>query len=473
MSGKQGHKCVLCNANLESKEALQEHFRRHANNEIDKAGRVEPIVASADCICDMCGKIFESSTDTIKHRFKVHPESSKYYCCYCGKQFPLKIHRDKHIISHDEDENNEAEHRKCGECGFVFYNSVALSFHMSSAHLESKTLRKFERRKEITPPKREHKCVLCEAKLDSKEALREHFRKHANNEIDNNGRMKKVVPKPKAEFECDVCDKLFTSITETIRHRFKMHPDSPKFYCCFCGKQFPLKIHRDKHMETHDPHEANIEPHKKCLECDGLFYNEKAFDFHHRSVHKRIVQMLQPIPTPPPSNKIKVNSMNDALSVYYCHLCGVEYVIKFNLQQHLERVHTQAERDAVPEDLIKCTMCSALFCSKRAYETHNSYHKPNDLYVTSEQQRLQTVTKVDQDFDIRRVTAEKFPPRVNESKRRATQQCRHSGTKRPRDSVQVKVEVDFPFSDQEAYDYATRSSDSESDMPLNRRMASS
>lgn len=51
--------------------------------------------------------------------------------------------------------------------------------------------------------------------------------------------------------------------------------------------------------------------------------------------------MLQPVPTPPPSNKIKVNSMNDALSVYYCHLCGVEYVIKFNLQKHLEKVHNQ------------------------------------------------------------------------------------------------------------------------------------
>lgn len=40
---------------------------------------------------------------------------------------------------------------------------------------------------------------------------------------------------------------------------------------------------------------------------------------------------------------------------------------------------------------------------KRAYDTHTIYHHPEDLYVTSEEQRLQTVTRVDQDFDIRRV----------------------------------------------------------------------
>lgn len=77
------------------------------------------------------------------------------------------------------------------------------------------------------------------------------------------------------------------------------------------------------------------------------------------------------------------------------------------------RIVLQEERETMPEDLIKCTVCSALFCNKKAYNVHNSYHQPNDLYVTSEQQRVQTVTKVDQDFDIRRVeaVADKYIPR--------------------------------------------------------------
>ena len=43
------HKCVMCEARLASKEELQEHFRLHANSQIDMKGRkavksVKPIV---------------------------------------------------------------------------------------------------------------------------------------------------------------------------------------------------------------------------------------------------------------------------------------------------------------------------------------------------------------------------------------------------------------------------------------------
>ena len=43
------HKCVMCEARLGSKEELQEHFRLHANSQIDMKGRkavnaVKPIL---------------------------------------------------------------------------------------------------------------------------------------------------------------------------------------------------------------------------------------------------------------------------------------------------------------------------------------------------------------------------------------------------------------------------------------------
>lgn len=317
--------------------------------------------------------------------------------------------------------------------------------------------------------KGQYNCVLCDSKLESKEALQEHFRKHANKEIDTRG--KPVKRSKNDDTQCDVCGQAFDSISATIRHRFKVHPNSPtKFYCHYCGMQFPLKTHRDNHQASHDSSESERqEQHKKCEECDVLFYNEKALDYHYRSIHKRMVHLFQPIATPPPSNKIKVNSMNDALSVYYCHLCGAEYIIKFNLQRHLERAHTQEEREAVPEDLIKCTVCAALFCSKRAYETHNSYHQPDDLYVTSEEQRLQTVTKVDQDFDIRRVegVADKYVPKTNTTKRPAKSWPK---PKRTQENVEVK-QKDYSSSDDEPC-ATNESSDSESDLPLKQRICS-
>ncbi|EZA50500.1 hypothetical protein DMN91_010063 [Ooceraea biroi] len=325
-----------------------------------------------------------------------------------------------------------------------------------------------------------HNCVLCDAKLESKEALQEHFRKHANKQIDMRGQ---PVSSKQTKTECDMCDQSFNSISATIRHRFKVHPNSPtKFYCPYCGQQFPLKTHRDNHQKSHDASESERkEQHRKCEDCDVIFYNEKALSYHYRSVHKRMVYLFQPIATPPPSNKIKVNSMNDALSVYYCHLCGAEYVVKYNLQQHLEKQHKEDEREAMPEDLIKCTICSAMFCNKKAYDNHNVYHQPDDLYVTSEQQR-QTMTKVDQDFDIRRVEniVDKYVRRPNEFKRMSKQAKPYEMEKIRRIEIKtensadgrIEIKTENSASSEDVPTGANNSSDSESDTPLQQRITS-
>ncbi|KYM76090.1 PREDICTED: zinc finger imprinted 3-like [Atta cephalotes] len=316
-----------------------------------------------------------------------------------------------------------------------------------------------------------YNCVLCNSKLDTKEALQQHFRQHANKEIDGRGRP--IERKSDENTLCDICNQSFDSIRATIRHRFKMHPNSPtKFHCSYCGQQFPLKNHRDTHQTLHDATESeNKDQHRKCEECDLLFYNEKALEYHCKFIHKRMVHLFQPIATPPPSNKIKFNSMNDAMNVYYCHLCGVEYVVKFNLQQHLERIHTKRERETMPPELIKCTVCAALFYNKRAYNIHNTYHHPDDLYVTSEEQRTQMVTRIDQDFDVRRVQsmADRYVSRSNVIKRKNRKKIEAEKTII---KTEIKRERSVSLDDPACINEFNESSDSESDIPLKQRITS-
>ncbi|XP_039312906.1 zinc finger and BTB domain-containing protein 41-like [Solenopsis invicta] len=321
----------------------------------------------------------------------------------------------------------------------------------------------------------QYSCVLCEMKLNSKEALKEHFRKHANKKIDMRGRPVNYIKTPNTQ--CDICNQSFDTVRQTIRHRFKVHSNSStKFHCSYCGMQFPLKNHRDNHEMSHDATESeNKDRHRKCEECNLIFYNEKALDYHCRSIHKRHAYMFKPIVTAPPSNKIKLNSMNDAMSVYYCHLCGVEYVIKFNLQRHLENVHTQKERETVPDDFIKCTVCSAMFCSKKAYNVHNTYHQPDDLYVTSEQQRMQTVTKIDQDFDIRRVehTTDRYIPKSSNLYKRTTIiNHKTQPSKVPKTEIKIEIKRERSVSLEDDPLSINESSDSESDIPLDQRITS-
>lgn len=48
--------------------------------------------AATSINCDVCGQSFETVTYAIQHKFRKHPNSSlKYYCPYCGMQFPLKV----------------------------------------------------------------------------------------------------------------------------------------------------------------------------------------------------------------------------------------------------------------------------------------------------------------------------------------------------------------------------------------------
>ncbi|KAL0272013.1 UNVERIFIED_CONTAM: hypothetical protein PYX00_005151 [Menopon gallinae] len=244
----------------------------------------------------------------------------------------------------------------------------------------------------------DHKCVLCDRVLESKEALQLHFRKHANKEIDN-----KENGKTNGSVACDVCGQEFTKNTLAIQHKFRKHPEvSAKYFCPHCGMQFTIKALFDKHVNTHNS-EVKQEDVINCEDCGATFYFQSAKDYHYKSTHKRVMTIFQPVATAPPSKKIKINNAGEIQSVYYCHLCGSEYIIKFNLQKHLEKAHSEKERCTIPADLIRCTTCDALFYNRKAYETHNVGHKPDDLYVTSEQQRLQTVSRVDQDFDIRRV----------------------------------------------------------------------
>lgn len=66
-----------------------------------------------------------------------------------------------------------------------------------------------------------------------------------------------------------------------------------------------------------------------------MFVSENGRSYHIKSAHNRVTSLIKPVNTPPPSKKIRLNNANEAQSVYYCYLCGVPYINKFNLQVFL------------------------------------------------------------------------------------------------------------------------------------------
>lgn len=50
-----------------------------------------------------------------------------------------------------------------------------------------------------------------------------------------------------------------------------------------------FQTHRDAHVTSHDTSDdkSTTEEHEKCEECNVVFYNKKALNYHYKSVHKR------------------------------------------------------------------------------------------------------------------------------------------------------------------------------------------
>lgn len=85
--------CILCNKSYESKEQLNVHFRLHADQPSKNKTNASVQSSEKDTIpCDVCMQEFKTISLAIQHKYKKHPDAiMKYFCKFCGMQFPLKV----------------------------------------------------------------------------------------------------------------------------------------------------------------------------------------------------------------------------------------------------------------------------------------------------------------------------------------------------------------------------------------------
>ena len=169
-------------------------------------------------------------------------------------------------------------------------------------------------------------------------------------------------------------------LTFNFQHKFRKHRGSQKkYFCAHCGKQFPLEVCRENHIKAEHKTEKKGGNIYQCKDCAAQFFNMDAIKFHIRSAHQRVSSLINPVFTVGPSKKIKMNIAGEASSVFYCHLCGQEYLVKFNLQKHIEAMHPPEERNAPPEQLIRCKIKKRR--RKRSDTKRKKDHFPNKKQI--------------------------------------------------------------------------------------------
>ncbi|KAG4073182.1 hypothetical protein HA402_002571 [Bradysia odoriphaga] len=269
--------------------------------------------------------------------------------------------------------------------------------------------------KKSNDKKKLYKCVLCEEKFAEHSFMIEHFRKHGERKQIGTLSETKLPTKDQSSdlIKCEWCTEVFVTISKAIEHKFRKHRyESTNYFCSDCGKLFPLKVALEQHnqVEHWKPQTQRNDNDKNrsflCKFCAVSFSTLEAVKFHENGAHQMEQRLQNIIILPPASKKVKLNNQGEVTTLYYCHLCGNEYMVKFNLMKHLDVCHTIEEKSTTPTDgMIKCRACDAIFYNTKAYNVHNFHHKPDDLYVTSEEHRQKIVNRVDQDFDISRVPA--------------------------------------------------------------------
>lgn len=89
-------------------------------------------------------------------------------------------------------------------------------------------------------------CIMCNEDFENRKMLTEHFRNCAKNPRGrlSNTKIRSTTTDPeKQKVPCDVCDQSFKTISMAIQHKYRKHPNAiAKFYCTYCGMQFPLKV---------------------------------------------------------------------------------------------------------------------------------------------------------------------------------------------------------------------------------------
>lgn len=115
---KKGMECIHCKIILPHRAAMRRHVKIHAQHK-----------------CNLCGNLFLSRDNLLKHKRGVHKAGplTMIKCQYCWKEFKHRINLYSHLTNYCKKVNRAANSNvKCLNCERVFISKFALNGHKHS-----------------------------------------------------------------------------------------------------------------------------------------------------------------------------------------------------------------------------------------------------------------------------------------------------------------------------------------------------
>ncbi|KAI5702544.1 hypothetical protein M8J76_004546 [Diaphorina citri] len=373
-----------------------------------------------------------------KDRFPARFRS--YTCDVCSKSF-LKFSK---LIYHDQLKHKhllETQGAQCDQCSEVFLNANRLDTHILMKHAT-----------------RQHQCPHCMNSYVSWNSLRVHMYQHTeknkcsecnklfSSKFSLMDHMNRTHRKVKLH-ACMYCDKTFCSLGEVNRHERHVHFNMTRYKCHACDVETKTRQALDNHILCVHTETKSF----ACDQCVSYFKTNSALLQHKRKMHDEFVNLFScplcgEVFRSHQGYKIHVRKHRREGRTKYCFYCERAFVSKFNLAQHIRRIHT------VPNQ--KCQVCGRAYrkrhkcriveevtvevdpCMNKSEQCVQQCMNKSEQYVQpcmdeSEQYVQQCMNKSEQYVQPCMDESEQYAqPCMNKSKRYACSLCARSYSKK-------------------------------------------
>ncbi|XP_050300785.1 zinc finger protein ZFP2-like isoform X2 [Anthonomus grandis grandis] len=237
--------------------------------------------------------------------------------------------------------------------------------------------------------KRLYICDVCGMDFPKRNLLSAHVDEH--------------VALEEGDFQCEVCNRIFTSLRLFRIHK-RMHlPQVKSWMCLKCNKRYSSKNLLEEHMNTHlgvrpyvcgvcgkdfaskytfkaheRIHESRPRPFK-CNECGKAFMSQQNLTQHEKT-HSGVKEYQCHLCNKQfgSSHNLEVHSVvHTGYRPFVCGLCGKSFARKAEIRDH-ERIHT-GERP------FQCEFCGATFSQRSNLQTHKRTTHYDDKRYKCEQ----------------------------------------------------------------------------------------
>ncbi|KAM7347048.1 uncharacterized protein ACRADG_006716 [Cochliomyia hominivorax] len=279
--------------------------------------------------CKECNRTFTRYNHLLRHML-THSDEKPHVCNFCGKGFSRSDHLQKHIQSIHCEKNY-----KCDQCSSAYGRKDHLQRHIETRH-----------NKDPTVQKPQFDCDMCEKKFTTKAYLAKHKLlhtdrlyacKHCSETFPEKEQMKEHQKKKHAQprnFLCNICGDSFQR-NEYLKIHMRRHTGEKPYKCRFCEKGFPRSTDLKMHERYHIGHKPNL-----CNLCGKGFHRPYNLTIHMRTHTGEKPYKCNQCPQAfAQSNDLKAHIRRHTGERFRCDICSAAFLQRYGLNAHLRTVH--------------------------------------------------------------------------------------------------------------------------------------